>query len=88
LITTIQLFADDFDNNAIAEIKSESIGYYYLSIFNINGIMVENNEWYRSDDKLEERRINLDFKRYGAGVYFLKLISPDGIQVKKLNILK
>ena len=88
LITTIRLFADDFDNNAIAEIKSESIGYYYLSIFNINGIMVENNEWYRSDDKLEERRINLDFKRYGAGVYFLKLISPDGIQVKKLNILK
>lgn len=88
LISTLRVLTNDFDNNAIAEIKSESMGNHYLGVFNINGILVENIEWYKSDNKLEEKRINLDFQKYGAGVYFIRLISPDRIQVEKLNIIK
>ncbi|MCX7736938.1 MAG: hypothetical protein N2319_09515 [Candidatus Kapabacteria bacterium] len=88
ILTKLNIVNNNFDNDIIAEIKSELKGNYYLSIFNINGVVVETISWNKSDEVLEDKRFNLNLSQYVAGTYFIRLISPDGFQVKILNFIK
>lgn len=88
LVTQFEILSDGSEYKAIADIKTESSGNFCLSIFNINGYMVEVVEWNKSNDNYEEQRFDLNLNGLGNGVYFIRLISPDGIQVKKLNVIK
>lgn len=88
LTTKLNIYKENFEQSPILEVSSELSGAYILSVFNINGDLVENINWNKISEFYEEKILNLKFQNYSSGVFFVRLISPDGVQFKLLNIIK
>ncbi len=73
--------ANVYPNPTNGQIKIKAEGLKHITISNMQGLMIYESE-------ANGREFDFDFSQQGAGVYFIRIESLEGVNVKKIVVTK
>jgi len=83
LFELTKMIIENKDNSLIANIETGESGVYNFSIYNLQGIRVYNDFWYKSDNNKSKNEILINEQGLTPGLYIINLTAPSGIISKK-----